>query len=208
MTNSTPSGTSSAPDSSAALSGLLFRDARTFNGWLPQPVTEATLREIYDLAGRAPTAANSNPGRVAFVTSPEAKERLRPALASGNVEKTMAAPATAIVAFDPNFHEQMSTLFPARPELGRGLAAMPEPGRGAFLLQNSSLLAGYLIVAARSLGLDCGPMGGFEKDKLDAEFFAESGWRSVLLINIGHGDPHSLHPKNPRLTFEQACRIL
>jgi 3-hydroxypropanoate dehydrogenase len=186
----------------------LFLEARTFSSWLDRPVSEATLRQVYELSRMAPTAANSHPGRVTFVVSAEAKERLRPALSAGNVDKTMRAPATAIVAFDTKFHEQMPKLFPARPEMGATFAAMPEAKRDPFLRQNSTLLAGYLIMAARALGLDCGPMGGFVPEQVDAAFFAELPWKSILLVNLGYGDPSSLHPRNPRLSVDDACRIV
>jgi 3-hydroxypropanoate dehydrogenase len=188
----------------------LFLEARTHNGWLDRPIEEATLRRLYELARMPPTAANTQPARFLFVKSAAAKERLRPALSAGNVDKTMAAPVTAVVAFDTRFHEQMLKLFPARPEMGASLAAMPEPALGAFLLQNASLQAGYLMLAARALGLDCGPMGGFDRQKVDEAFFsdgADGGWKSTLLINLGYGDPAKLHPRNPRLAFDEACRI-
>lgn len=185
----------------------LFLDARTHNAWLDRPVDAATLRRVYELARMAPTAANTQPMRVLFVTSAAAKERLRPALAPGNVDKTMAAPVTAVVAYDTEFHAQMPKLFPARPEMGAQLGAMPAAARDSFLLLNSSLQAGYLMLAARALGLDCGPMGGFDKAKVDEEFFAGTPWRSTVLINLGYGDPAKVYPRNPRLSFEEACRV-
>lgn len=203
---SAPNESQREPDLAAA--SRLFLEARTFSGWLDTPVEEATLRELFRLARMGPTAANSQPGRFLFLTSLAAKERLKPALSPTNVDKTMAAPVTVVVAFDNQFHEQMSKVFPARPELEGVLGKLADPARSAYLLQNASLQAGYLIMAARSLGLDCGPMGGFDKDKVDREFFADSPWRATLLINIGYGDPKSLFPRNPRLSFEDACRIL
>ncbi len=185
----------------------LFLDARTHNGWLSQPVEEATLRRLYDILKMAPTSANTQPARIVFVKSQEAKERLRPCLSPGNVDKTMAAPATAIVAVDRQFHEKMPRLFPARPEMATSMGAMPDAARDTFVLQNGSLQAAYLIIAARALGLDCGPMGGFDKAKVDAAFFEGTPWRSIVLVNIGHGDPEKLRPRNPRLDFEEACRI-
>jgi 3-hydroxypropanoate dehydrogenase len=191
----------------AAALDQLFLAARTYNGFSARPVEDATLREMYELARMAPTSANSQPGRVLFVRSPAAKEKLRPALSAGNVDKTMAAPVTAVVAYDLQFHAQMSKLFPARPEMGKALAALPEAARDFMLLQNGSLQAAYLIMAARALGLDCGPMGGFDRAKVDAAFFSELPWRSIVLINLGYGDPSKLFPRNPRLTFEEACRV-
>jgi 3-hydroxypropanoate dehydrogenase len=155
----------------------------------------------------APTSANSQPARFLFVKSPRAKEKLRPALAVGNVEKTMMAPVTAIVAYDLLFYENLPKLFPARPEFKASMASMPPEQRDFFLVQNSSLQAAYLMLAARSLGLDCGPMGGFDRAKVDEAFFAGTAWRSILLINLGHGDPSKVFPRNPRLDFEEACRI-
>ncbi|MFO0587979.1 MAG: malonic semialdehyde reductase [Polyangiaceae bacterium] len=185
----------------------LFLDARTHVGWLPQPIEDATLHRLYDILKMAPTSANSQPVRILFVKSPEAKERLRPCLSPGNVDKTMAAPATAIVAVDRAFHEKMPKLFPQSPGMAKNMEGMPDAARDTFLMQNGSLQGAYLILAARALGLDCGPMGGFDKAKVDAAFFEGSTWRSILLVNLGHGDPAKLHPRNPRLDFEEACRI-
>jgi 3-hydroxypropanoate dehydrogenase len=185
----------------------LFLSARTHNGWQDRAVDDATLRRLYELARMPPTAANCSPARVVFVKSQQAKEKLRPALSPGNVDKTMAAPATAIVAYDTQFQDQMPQLFPARPEMREFLAGLPQPVREHMMLQNASLEAAYLILAARAIGLDCGPMGGFDKEKVDAAFFSEQPWKSIVLINIGYGDPSKVHPRNPRLTFEQACKI-
>ena len=186
---------------------LLFRKARTYNSWLDRPVSDETLRRLYDLMKWAPTSANSNPARIVFVRTTAGKERLRPALAPANVQKVMTAPVTAIIAYDTRFHEKMPKLFPARPTMGEALAGMPPEQRDFFLLQNASLQAGYLILAARALGLDCGPMSGFDNAKVDATFFADVPWKSILLVNLGHGDPAKLFPRNPRLDFEEACRI-
>jgi 3-hydroxypropanoate dehydrogenase len=186
----------------------VFHQGRTFSTWTDRTVTEAMLRELYALARMPPTSANSQPGRFVFVRSPEAKQRLAPALAPGNLEKTLAAPVTAIVAYDTRFHDKMPELFPARPGMGTMFASMPDAARDGFLLQNASLEAAYLILAARSLGLDAGPMGGFDKAKVDAEFFGDSTWRSTLLINLGFGDVAGLHPRLPRLGFAEAVRIL
>ncbi len=185
----------------------LFLSARTHNGWLDRPVDAALLRRLYELARMPPTAANSQPGRFVFVTTAAARERLRPALAPGNVDKTMAAPVTVIAAYDTTFFEHMPTLFPARPEMRASLGGMPAEARDAMASQNGTLQAAYLILAARALGLDCGPMGGFDKQKVDAAFFADLPWRSTVLINLGYGDPAKLYPRNPRLAFEDACRI-
>ena len=184
----------------------LFLDARTHNAWLDKPVTDETLHQLYDLVSLGPTSANSNPFRVVFVKSVAGKEKLKPALSPGNVDKTMAAPATAIVAWDTDFAEQMPKLFPMR-DMKTALLGMPAPVREAFGLTSATLQGGYLIIAARALGLDCGPMGGFDKAKVDEAFFAGTKWRSNFLVNLGYGDPGKLHPRLPRLPFAEAARI-
>lgn len=184
----------------------LFREARTHNVWRDQPVTDDDLRAVYDLMKYGPTSANSSPGRFAFVRSAEAKEKLRPALSAGNTPKTMAAPVTAIVAYDPNFYEHLPKLFPhadARAWFAGSTALAEET---AF--RNSTLQGGYFILAARALGIDCGPMSGFDRAKVDAAFFSANGWKSNFLINLGHGEPEQLFVRNPRLEFAEACEIL
>lgn len=184
----------------------LFLEARTHNKWQKRAVDPSLLRRIYELARMAPTAVNSQPLRVVFVTTSEGKAKLRPGLAPGNVEKTMTAPVTAILAYDLDFALKMPELFPARPEMKDHLGRMPSEKRDAFLLQNASLQAGYFIMAARALGLDCGPMGGFDAAQVDAAFFPEGRWHAILLLNLGYGDESGLYPRNPRLTFEEATR--
>lgn len=186
---------------------LLFLDAHTHNGWRDEPVDDNTLRQLYSLACLPPTAANSNPLRLVFIKTRAAKEKLRPFLDAGNVEKTMAAPVTAIVAYDMGFHTHMATLFPARPQMGLMLGSMPEPQIERFALMNGTLQGGYVILAARALGLDCGPMGGFHREKVNETFLAGTTWRSNFLLNLGHGDPAKVFPRNPRLPFDTACRI-
>lgn len=185
----------------------LFRTARTHNGWTADPVTDDDIKRIYELAKMGPTSANSNPLRAVFVRSPEAKARLKPALSPGNLDKTMAAPATAIFAFDLEFYKLMPRLFPVAPHFGDMFAQNPAKAEGAARL-NATLSAGYFILAARALGIDCGPMGGFDNAKVDAEFFPDSPLRSLFLCNLGHGDPAKLYPRGPRLDFEEACKIL
>ena len=184
----------------------LFRKARTHNGWLPKPVPAKLLREIYDLARLGPTSANSSPARFVFATTPEAKERLRPALSPGNLDKTMAAPVTVIIAYDTEFHEKLPKLFPPRDmrSLFAGNAALIQ--ETAF--RNSSLQGAYFILAARAIGLDCGPMSGFDAAKVNAEFFPDGKWKTNFLCNLGYGDPSKLFPRSPRLSFEDACVIL
>ena len=185
----------------------LFLAARTHQGWQPAPVAPQLLQQVYDLAKMAPTASNSQPMRVLFVQSPEAKERLRPTLAAGNVAKTMTAPVTAIVAMDTAFYEYFPRLFPAVPTMRDTTAAKPEADREAMAFQSTMLQAAYLIVAARAVGLDCAPMAGFDKTAVDAEFFVGSTWKACLLINLGYGDQSKLYPRAARLSFDEACRI-
>ncbi|HEY2513192.1 MAG TPA: malonic semialdehyde reductase [Polyangiaceae bacterium] len=184
----------------------LFLEARTYNAWLDRPVSDETLQRVYDLAKHGPTGANATPMRVVFVKSREAKERLKPALNPGNVDKTMSAPVTAIVAFDRQFHDQMPKLFPAR-DMKSVFGAMAPEARDQLATFNGALQAAYLILAARALGLDCGPMGGFDKGKVDEAFFGGTTWKSILLVNVGYGDKGKLFPRNPRLEFEEAARI-
>jgi 3-hydroxypropanoate dehydrogenase len=185
----------------------IFFEARTYNGWLDRPVTDEQLRELYDVAKWGPTSANSSPARFVFIRSQQAKERLRPTLAPGNVEKTMAAPITVIVAYDLQFHENLPKLFPHKPAM-RDLYASNPQLLEETARRNSSLQGAYLIIAARSLGLDCGPMSGFDNAKLDEEFFAAGYVKSNFLCNIGYGDPSTLTPRLSRLEFNEACTIL
>lgn len=187
---------------------LLFHEARTHSAWLDRPVDDAVLRQLYDLVRMAPTGGNSHPLRVVFVRSAEEKKRLVPGLRPLNVEKTLAAPVTAICAYDVEFYEKMPKLFPARPEMRDQLLSLPAAERTRLALLSSTLQTGYLILAARALGLDCGPMGGFENAKVDEIFFPDGKWKSVLLVNLGYGDPTKLFPRLPRLDFEEACRIV
>ncbi|BCX16820.1 MAG: putative NADH dehydrogenase/NAD(P)H nitroreductase [Geminicoccaceae bacterium] len=188
---------------------LLFRAARTHSAWLDRAVDDAKLVELYDLLKWGPTSANGLPLRVLFLKSREAKERLRPALSPGNVDKTMAAPVTAILAYDTRFYEFLPETFPHEPE---AVSWFTGPGKEGVAeetaFRNSSLQGGYFILAARAVGLDCGPMSGFDRAKVDAEFFPDGRWRSNFLCNLGYGDPSKLPPRNPRLPFETACRIL
>ncbi|MSP67735.1 MAG: malonic semialdehyde reductase [Alphaproteobacteria bacterium] len=183
----------------------LFSSARTHRRWLPRPVAPETLAALYRLAALAPTSANTNPGRIAFVVSAAAKERLRPCLSASNVEQTMAAPVTAIVAHDLGFAEYLPRLYP-HTDAAAWFTVPRVVQQTAF--RNGTLFGGYLILAARALGLDCGPMSGFDGAKVDAAFFPDGRWRSNFLINLGHGDAAGLGPRDPRLDFAEACRVL
>ena len=197
---------SAKPSISEEALNQIFREARTYSAWRSEPVPADLLREIYDLARLGPTSANSCPGRFIFLTTPVAKERLKPALMSLNVEKTMTAPVTVILAWDTEFHEKLPKLFPhadMRSYFAGNRALIDET---AF--RNSSLQAAYFILAARALGLDCGPMSGFDADKVNAEFFADGKWKVNLICNLGYGDADKLFPRNPRLEFEEAAVIL
>jgi 3-hydroxypropanoate dehydrogenase len=184
----------------------IFRDARTFTRWQDKPVSPAMLMAIYDLMRLGPTSANCSPARVVFVASQAAKERLRPHLDENNVQKTMEAPATAILGFDLDFAERLPFLYPQAPGAKDWFKDPLTAERVGF--RNGSLQGGYFIIAARALGFDCGPMSGFDNAGVDREFFADTRIRSNFICNIGYGDPAGERPRNPRLSFEEACRIL
>ena len=184
----------------------MFRDARTHNVWLSQPVPFELLRQAYELAAFGPTSANTMPARYVFLTTPQAKERLRPALAPLNVEKTMAAPVTVIIAWDTEFYEKLPKLFPHK-DMRSMFLGKPDLIEGTAF-RNGSLEGGYFILAARALGLDCGPMSGFDAAKVNAEFFPDGKWKSNFLCNLGYGDHAKLSPRNPRLLFDEACLAL
>ena len=184
----------------------LFRNARTHAAWQDRPVPDATLQDLYDLLKWGPTSGNCCPARFLFLRTREAKARLLAALSPGNVEPVLKAPVTAIVATDPLFYEQLPRLFPAVDarawyEANPGFA--DDTAR-----RNTTLQGGYLILAARAVGLDCGPMSGFDNAMVDRDFFADTRWRSDFLVNLGYGDPAGLRPRNPRLAFDEACRLL
>ena len=199
---------------------LLFRQARTHNGWLDQPVSDDILRHLYELMKWGPTSVNCCPARILFLRTPEAKQRLLPALAPGNVEKTMTAPVTAIIGYDGKFYERLPKLFP-HTDARAWFADTPELAE-VTARRNSSLQGAYFIMAARALGLDCGPMSGFDQAKVDHEFFPAEGWRDEFqqeyfpdshiktnfLCNLGYGDPTKLYPRSPRLEFDEACKLL
>ena len=204
-TPETPAADFKTPISDHAIDQL-FREARTHSAWLPELVPVELLRKVYELARLGPTSANSSPARFVFLTTREAKERLRPALAPQNVEKTMIAPVTVIVAWDMEFYEQLPRLFPHADMRSYFVGNKPLIEETAF--RNGSLQGAYFMLAARALGLDCGPMSGFDAGKVNAEFFPDGKWKANFLCNLGFGDPSKLFPRNPRLEFDEACIVL
>ncbi len=185
---------------------LLFRTARSQNGWLSEPVSDETLKELYELLKWGPTSANSCPARFVFVKSPEAKEKLLPCMAPGNQDKTRQAPVVVIIAQDMEFYEQLPKLMPQRDY--RSMFAGNQALIEATAFRNSSLQGAYLMLAARALGLDCGPMSGFDSSKVDEAFFAGSTWKSNFICSLGIGDSTKLYPRSPRLDFDDACKIV
>jgi len=185
---------------------LLFRNARTHRHWRDRPVSDVLLQALYELARLGPTSGNCNPMRIVFVRSPEAKARLKPALESGNVGKTMAAPVTAIIGYDLRFDEHLERLNP--PLAARGGFAVSPQVAATTAFRNGTLQGAYFIIAARALGLDCGPMSGFDNAKVDAVFFPDGRIESNFLCNLGYGDADKLRPRRPRLDFDDACQIL
>ncbi|HVZ90295.1 MAG TPA: malonic semialdehyde reductase [Rhizomicrobium sp.] len=184
----------------------IFRSARSQNKWLDKPVSPSLLMAVYDLMRMGPTSANCCPARILFLVSNEAKERLRPHLADFNVRKTMTAPAVAIIAYDIDFPSKMTKLFPHNPAAASWFDDPKVREINAF--RNGSLQGAYFMIAARALGLDCGPMSGFDNDGVDREFFAGTKIKSNFLCGIGYGDPSGVFPRNPRLDFDEACKIL
>ncbi len=191
------------PALDAAALDTLFRTARTQNAWQDKPVSDQTLYELYETLKFGPTSANCSPARFVFVRTPEGKAKLRPALSAGNLNKTMTAPVTVIVATDTAFYEQLGTLFPhvdAKPWFPAGSAVAE-----ATAFRNGTLQGGYLILAARALGLDAGPMSGFNTGLVDEAFFAGTTWKTNFIINLGYGDPAGVQGRLPRLAFGDAC---
>ena len=183
----------------------LFDHARTHNGFHPEPIPEDTLRRLYELMKWGPTSANCSPARIVFAVSPEAKEKLLACVSPGNVEKTRQAPVTAILGMDMAFFDKLPRLFPHE-DARAWFAGKPEL-IAATAFRNSSLQGGYFIIAARALGLDCGPMSGFDAAKLDAAFFADTPVKSNFICNLGRGDASKVLARSPRLSFDEACRI-
>ena len=186
---------------------LLFREARTHNKWHEDTVSDETLHELYDLLKQGPTSANCSPARFLFLRTKDAKERLAPALSSGNLAKTMAAPVTVIVAYDPKFYERLPFLFPHNPDATSWFTSN-ESLAATTAFRNGTLQGAYLMLAARALGLDTGGMSGFDNAKVDAEFLATRGWRSNFLVNLGRGDHSGVFARSPRLPFDEACVLL
>lgn len=187
---------------------VLFREARTHNGWDGRDVTDVLVQAVYDLMKWGPTSANCCPARFVFVKSKEAKERLAPHMDKGNLEKTMAAPVTAIIGYDLKFYEALAKMYPHG---GDKMAAMyeknPDKAQEAAF-RNGSLQGAYFLIAARALGLDCGPMSGFNADGIQKEFFAGTSYKPNFLCNLGYGDPSKLYPRGPRFGFDDVCKIL
>lgn len=192
------------PLSESALD-TLFKSARSHNGWFDTPVTEAQLLTIYELMKMGPTAANSCPARLLFVKSDEAKQRLKPCLSEGNIEKCMTAPVVAIIGMDMEFYEKLPKLFP-HTDARSWYVGKPEAiEKTAF--RNSTLQGAYFIMAARSIGLDCGPMSGFNAEKINETFFPNTAIKANFICAIGYGDESKIFPRHPRLSFEEACKI-
>lgn len=184
----------------------IFLDAHTHNAWQDKPVPDELLHHLHDTLRMGPTSANSCPARIVFVKSREAKEKLDPALMEGNRAKSMAAPVTAIIGYDLHFYERMGKLFPNAPD-ARSWFDKDEQTAFTNAFRNGTLQGAYLIIAARALGLDCGPMSGFDNALVDQLFFAGTSVKSNFLCNLGYGDPKGVYPRNPRLEFDEACRI-
>jgi nitroreductase len=185
----------------------LFFNARTANGFLDKPVPLALLQEVYDIAKMGATSMNSQPTRYVFLTTPEARARLLPALSPGNLDKTKVAPVTVIVATDTQFYEHMPLVFPNNPNAKALFEGNAQLAQGTAI-RNGTLGSAYFMIAARAVGLDCGPMSGVDLAKVNAEFFPDGRCTANYLINLGYGDNSKLFPRNPRLTFEQACSVL
>lgn len=195
----------SQPLNDAALA-TLFGAARSHNGWSEQGIDDDVLRRLYDLLKMAPTSANCSPGRFLFLRSTAAKERLAPALSKGNLEKTMTAPVSVIIAWDTAFYDHLPALFP-HADARSWFTHSPEAAHETAF-RNGSLQGAYLIMAARSLGLDVGALSGFDTGKVNAEFFAGTTWTANFIVNLGHGNPEKLFGRLPRLAFEEACQLL
>ncbi len=185
---------------------VLFRTARTKTAWTDQPVSDETLQALYEVMKFGPTSANSSPARFVFLRTAEAREKLKPALNPGNIEKTMTAPVTVIVAYDPQFYEKLPMLFP-HADARAWFSGNPDLA-DETATRNGTLQGAYLMIAARALGLDCGPMSGFDRHKVDQLFLSEQGWKSNFLVNLGHGAAADAYERGPRLGFDEACVLV
>jgi 3-hydroxypropanoate dehydrogenase len=185
---------------------LLFREARSHNGWLDKPVADETLHAAFELTKMGPTSANCSPMRIIFIRSPDEKKKLKPCVSSVNFEKTMSAPVTAVIANDFEFYEHFDFLFPH--DDARSWFTGNQTLIDTTAMRNGSLQGAYFMLACRAVGLDCGPMSGFENDMVDAIYFAGTKIRSILLCNLGYGDPSALFPHSPRFAFEEVCTLL
>ena len=184
----------------------LFTEARSHNGWLNQDILDTQINQIYELMKFSPTAANTCPARITFVQSNQAKERLKPHLDEGNIEKAMTAPAVAIIAYDTEFYEKLDKLFP-HTDAKSWYVGKPEKIKSVGEM-NATLQGAYFMLAARAVGLDCGPMGGFNAETLNAEFFPDGKTKTIFICGIGHGDTTKIFPRSPRLSFDEACEII
>ncbi|ODA34060.1 malonic semialdehyde reductase [Veronia pacifica] len=185
---------------------LLFTEARTANRFLNKPIDMSVLQALYDLMKWGPTSMNQSPARITFVTTPEAKEMLKPALAGGNVARVESAPVIAIIGQDLRFFDHLPTLFPSAPDAGK-MFEEDEEKAAVSAFRNSTLQGGYFILAARSVGLDCGPMSGFNNALVDQTFFADTSIKSNFICALGYADPEQYYPRGPRLSFDQACTV-
>ncbi|SMN10624.1 Predicted reductase RutE in novel pyrimidine catabolism pathway [uncultured Candidatus Thioglobus sp.] len=185
----------------------LFTQARSHNGWLDTPVSEVQIKEIYELMKFGATAANTCPARITFITSETAKNKLKMHLDKGNIEKSMRAPVVAIISYDTEFYDKLNILFPHEPDARSWYAGKPEKIKSVGEM-NATLQGAYLMLAARAVGLDCGPMGGFNAETLDQEFFPDGKAKTIFICGIGHGDESKLFPRSPRLSFDEACKII
>ncbi len=186
---------------------LIFRAARSHNAWRDEPVSDTLLNALYDLMKMGPTSLNCSPARVLFLKSEQAKEKIKPHLAQGNVDKAMTAPVCAIIGYDTAFYEKIPQLFPHNPDAKNGFAEN-ETLAQITAFRNGSLQGAYLIIAARALGLDCGPMSGFDNEGVDRTFFSDGKVKSNFICSLGYGEASALYPRGPRLPFDEACRIL
>ncbi|SMN00397.1 Predicted reductase RutE in novel pyrimidine catabolism pathway [uncultured Candidatus Thioglobus sp.] len=184
----------------------LFTTARSHNGWLATPVSEVQIKQIYELMKFGATAANTCPARLTFITSDTAKNKLKPHLDEGNIEKSMSAPVVAIISYDTEFYEKLDHLFP-HTDAKSWYQGKPEKIKSVGEM-NATLQGAYLMLAARAVGLDCGPMGGFNAETLDQEFFPDGKTKTIFICGIGHGDESKLFPRSPRLSFDEACHII